>query len=42
MKRENYQKPTMMVVQLQQPQILAGSTVDRQATGEDFSWDQEE
>ncbi len=40
MKRENYQKPTMMVVQLQQPQILAGS--EQSATGENFSWDEEE
>ncbi len=42
MKRENYQKPTMMVVQLQQPQILAGSGESGQATGENFEWDEGE
>ena len=42
MKRENYQKPTMMVVQLQQPQILAGSQQEGTAKGESFDWDEGE
>ena len=42
MKRENYQKPTMMVVQLQHSHLLAGSQQEGTAKGESFDWDTDE
>jgi len=47
MKRKEYERPTMQVVQLkQQPQLLAGSTPNQASFDNyqdgDFSWDDDE
>ena len=43
MKRKAYLKPTMQVVKLQQQyHILAGSGEQHEASGEKFTWDDEE
>lgn len=47
MKKKEYERPTMQVVQLkQQPQLLAGSAVTQSASIDDyedggFSWEEE-
>ena len=40
MKKKNYQKPTMQVVEIQQCAMLVDSK--RQGSGEKFTWDGEE
>ena len=42
MKRKDYERPTMKVVQLKHKcQILAGSVQSRQATLQDYGWETE-
>ena len=40
MKKKNYQKPTMQVVEIQQCAMLVDS--ERKGRGENFTWDVEE